>query len=163
MVRTLRWTTAVAVIFCLVGAQGNSILFASEGESQPSATAPLPSIAQPHLTFANAGLTNGAPLGYLSPGSRTVFDVAPADNNAFAAQIYRGRPYRRANNDGALAAIMIGAAATIAGAALLIYANRPDCNYDPRAGGCGYGMKVVGGSVLTGGAVGLMVGAMTWR
>jgi hypothetical protein len=57
---------------------------------------------------------------------------------------------------------MIGAIATIAGTAILVYANRPDCDMNRYAGGCGYGTKVVGGSVLAGGLVGLTVGAITW-
>ena len=65
--------------------------------------------------------------------------------------------------DGSIAAIMIGAVATITGAAILVYANRPDCNTNQFAGGCGYGTKVIGGAVLSGGIVGLFVGALTWR
>jgi hypothetical protein len=45
----------------------------------------------------------------------------------------------------------------------LVYANRPDCNTNQFAGGCGYGTKVIGGAVLSGGIVGLFVGALTWR
>jgi hypothetical protein len=58
---------------------------------------------------------------------------------------------------------MIGAAAAIAGTAVLVYANRPECATDTVAGGCGYGTKVVGTAVLSGGIVGLFVGALTWR
>ena len=84
---------------------------------------------------------------------------------AFAAQIYQGRPIpiRSRNNDAAIVALTVGAIASITGAALLIYANRPDCGGNRRATGCGYGTKVVGGAVLSGGLVGLAVGALTWR
>ncbi len=58
---------------------------------------------------------------------------------------------------------MLGAVATITGAAILVYANRPDCSTNQFAGGCGYGTKVVGGAVLAGGVAGLFVGALTWR
>ena len=58
---------------------------------------------------------------------------------------------------------MIGAVAAITGTAILLYANRPECETDRFAGGCGYGTKVVGGAVLSGGIVGLFVGALTWR
>jgi uncharacterized membrane protein YjjB (DUF3815 family) len=64
--------------------------------------------------------------------------------------------------NGSVAALMLGAAATIAGAAVLVYANRPECSTNQFAGGCGYGTKVIGGAVLTGGAVGLFIGALTW-
>jgi hypothetical protein len=58
---------------------------------------------------------------------------------------------------------VLGAIATIAGAAVLVYANRPACSANPNAGGCGYGMKVVGGAVLSVGIVSLVIGAVTWR
>ena len=58
---------------------------------------------------------------------------------------------------------MLGAVGAIAGTATLVYANRPDCNMNPNLGGCGYGTKVVGASVLSGGLVGLLVGAVMWR
>jgi hypothetical protein len=61
-----------------------------------------------------------------------------------------------------MAAIMIGTVATITGAAILVYANRPECDTRQYAGGCGYGTKVIGGAVLSGGMVSLVVGALTW-
>ena len=57
---------------------------------------------------------------------------------------------------------MIGAVAAIAGTALLVYANRPECSTNQLAGGCGYGTKVIGGSVLSAGVVGVVIGAVTW-
>jgi hypothetical protein len=59
--------------------------------------------------------------------------------------------------------MFVGAAAAIAGTAVLVYANRPECSTLPTASGCGYGTKVVGGAVLSAGVVGLLVGALTWR
>jgi hypothetical protein len=67
------------------------------------------------------------------------------------------------SRNGSIAALMIGAVAAITGAAILVYGNRPECATNQFAGGCGYGTKVVGGAVLTGGVVGLFVGALTWR
>jgi hypothetical protein len=75
---------------------------------------------------------------------------------------YRGRA-RGGRNDAARAAVVVGAIAAIAGTSVLVYANRPECNVNARASGCGYGTKVVGGAVLSGGLVGLVVGALTWR
>jgi hypothetical protein len=93
-----------------------------------------------------------------SPASPSIFNA-----NA-AAQVYRGRPYRtRRDHTGAIAAMVVGAIATITGAAILVYANRPECRRHESATGCGYGTKVVGGAVLSGGAVGLTIGALTWR
>jgi tetrahydromethanopterin S-methyltransferase subunit C len=59
--------------------------------------------------------------------------------------------------------VVLGAVASITGAALLVYANRPECRTNELASGCGYGTKVVGGAVLSGGLVSLVVGALTWR
>ena len=80
--------------------------------------------------------------------------------SAFGQYVYGGRRHR---NDAAMTAILIGAAAAIAGTAVLVYANRPDCSVNAEFGGCGYGTKVVGGSLLAGGLVGVIVGAATWR
>jgi hypothetical protein len=74
---------------------------------------------------------------------------------------YGGRG--RGGRHGAVAEIVLGAVATIAGGAILVYANRPDCRTNQTAGGCGYGTKVIGGAVLSAGIVGLVVGALTWR
>jgi uncharacterized membrane protein YjjB (DUF3815 family) len=65
--------------------------------------------------------------------------------------------------DGSIAALMIGSVVAITGAAILVYANRPECDTRQFAGGCGYGTKVVGGAVLSGGIVSLVAGALTWR
>jgi hypothetical protein len=101
-------------------------------------------------------------LGTVAPSGRSVF--GPAEFDRFAGQIYQGAPYPyRRRHDGSIAAIMIGAAAAITGTALLVYANRPECVNNTVAGGCGYGTKVVGTAVLSGGIVGLFVGALTWR
>ncbi len=87
-----------------------------------------------------------------------------APSAAFAGQIYRGQPRPLRNGrDGSIAAIVIGAVASITGAAILVYANRPECDSHRLATGCGYGTKVVGGAVLAGGTVGLVLGALTWR
>jgi hypothetical protein len=74
---------------------------------------------------------------------------------------YRGRG--RGGRNGAVAAMVIGAAASIAGTAILVYANRPDCRTNQSASGCGYGTKVVGGAVLSAGIVAIVIGAFTWR
>jgi hypothetical protein len=74
----------------------------------------------------------------------------------------RGRGHG-GRNDGARAAIILGSVAAVAGAAVLVYANRPDCSADHSGSGCGYGSKVLGGAVLAGGAVTMTIGALTWR
>jgi len=103
-------------------------------------------------------------LGTVTPRGKGAFEVAPAEFDRFADQIYQGAPYPyRRRHDASIAAIMIGSVAAIAGAAVLVYANRPECTTNTLAGGCGYGTKVVGTAVLSGGIVGLFVGALTWR
>ena len=74
---------------------------------------------------------------------------------------YRGRGSGR--NDGARAAVLLGAVGVIAGTAVLVYTNRPECSVSARTNGCGYGTKVAGSAVLSAGLVGLLVGALTWR
>ena len=140
------WIVAT-VIACFVIADGNVPLFASEAS-------PAFDVARVAQKLAReSAQTND---------TRAAWNPTVDGFNAAAGQIFRGRPYRT-DRSASIAALMIGAAATITGAALLIYANRPECSTNPSTGGCGYGMKVVGGSVMAGGAVGLVIGAVTWR
>jgi hypothetical protein len=112
---------------------------------------------------------NGQPIAsWTSPATLTPDAdrdlLAVSANDAHAAAQYGYGPRRGGRrNQAALTAIMLGAVGAIAGTAVLVYANRPDCNRNPNLGGCGYGTKVVGASVLSGGVVGLMVGAVMWR
>jgi hypothetical protein len=122
---------------------------------------PLPQMESRFTLNAGFFAANPSP-GPMAPGAHRTFNLVPTQSSAFTGQVYRGRPYRM-GRDGSIAAIMIGAAATITGAAILVYANRPDCETHRFAGGCGYGTKVIGGAVLSGGIVGLFVGALTWR
>ena len=200
MARVHRVSLTGVVTVCLLSAQWNGPLLASEAGSSPSTTAisPLlitvsgaqvptslglaPTIAtgeqsiettdvssasesqngRARFTFDALGVNQA--LGTAAPSAKRAFEVAPAEFNPPAEQIYQGAPYPyRPRRNGAIAAIMIGAAAAITGAAVLFYANRPECNTDPGAGGCGYGPKVVGTAALSGGLVGLFVGALTWR
>ncbi len=102
---------------------------------------------------ASAPLTlNGEPIAV----------AAPALDVSVMQPVYYPRPPHH-RNQGAATAIFLGAAGAIAGTATLVYANRPECGFNPYAGGCGYGTKVVGGSVLAAGVVGLVVGAALWR
>jgi hypothetical protein len=58
---------------------------------------------------------------------------------------------------------VLGTLAATTGAALLVYANRPECSRNASADACGYGTKVIGGAVLTAGAVGIVAGTVSWR
>jgi len=162
-----RLATIGAVMVCFVGAQAATV-FASEDTRRLSETVSSASAAVPSETDLSAPRLN-LDLGFLaaSPSlaqsSQWRSDFAPTEASALTGQVYRGRPYRTGRNNGSIAAMMIGAAAAITGAAILVYANRPECSGNQFAGGCGYGTKVVGTSVLVGGGVGLFVGALTWR
>lgn len=164
MVRTHAWSTIGALIVCLVSSQWSGTLFASGQEpssgaapsSQPvvDGTSPSSSIERPRLRLDYELLAANALAGE-SP--------AQAESASFGQRGgYRGRG--RGGRDGAAQAeIILGVVASIAGAAVLVYANRPECNTNQMADGCGYGTKVVGGAVLTAGIVSLVAGALTWR
>jgi hypothetical protein len=146
-----RRVAIAALVFSLLVAPMNGTLFAATDEV-PSPPAPV------HLTL------QGRPLIAIASGLDT--DAPPYDVTYDAARfeqpIYVGRPPHH-HNEGAAAAIFLGAAGAIAGTAVLVYANRPECGVNPYAGGCGYGTKVTGGAVLAAGVVGLVVGAALWR
>jgi hypothetical protein len=131
-------------------------------ETTDVSSASVPQIGRARITFDSLAVNEV--LGTVAPPAKRAFEIAPAELDRFARQIYQGAPYPyRRRHDGAIAAIMIGAAAAITGAAVLVYANRPECSANPIAGGCGYGPKVFGTSVLSGGLVGVFVGALYWR
>jgi len=152
MVTALRLPTVAVAFVCILVAPSNSTVFASE----PASLIATAKVAVPPSTSAEPR----QPL-HLSIDPAHLPLLLPAASTALEAQGYRGRRYGR-RHDAALTAIVIGAAATIAGAAVLTYANRPECSVDQFAGGCGYGTKVVGTAVLAGGVVGLFAGAVTW-
>ena len=118
---------------------------------------------RPHLTLPDEIFSErpfpGPAGGHVWRGLPTFH---PEDAGSLAQRRgYRGRGGGR--NDGARAAIFLGAVGVIAGTAVMVYANRPECSVSARANGCGYGTKVAGGAVLSAGLVGLLVGALTWR
>jgi hypothetical protein len=173
-----RVSAIVTLIVCLVGGQWSGTLLANQPE--PSTTpefTPGDAIAtaadvheetarEPAATVAAVAPTLNLTRFLSDAGSvktRSILPVefAPADTTNYAQRF--GRRGRGRGNGGAEAALIVGAAAAIAGAAVLVYANRPDCNTNSMAGGCGYGTKVIGGAVLSGGVISLLVGALTWR
>jgi hypothetical protein len=170
MAKTHRSWISAAVMLAFVSLQTNAALFASENESSSTETFASQPVAdstpQTQLTAVSTSLPPTGHLDLTLPASFVVsthptFAVTPTPSSAFAGQIYQGRPYRM-NHDGSIAALMIGAVAAIAGTALLVYANRPECSTNQLAGGCGYGTKVVGGAVVSAGVVGVVIGAITW-
>jgi len=185
MIRTHRSSTTAVLIVCLLGTASSEVLFASDGTSSSPAGQPSPSAdsraaaTEDVSTISATAPSSAEPLpgtiefvrSFREPSPLILADVArtnrslavaPDESGVFAQRGYRGRGYSGRNN-GAAAAMFVGAAAAIVGTALLVYANRPECNIAPTAGGCGYGAKVVGGAVLSGGIAGLAIGALTWR
>ena len=164
MIRTHRLSTTGALIVCLIGTQWSGTLFASQ-EERPSNAAPL-SATSVNTASEAAGETIPAEVQpAIGEPSRLVFSDRIFDSvetEGFAQRGgYRGRGNGR--NGAAAAAIVIGAAASIAGGAVLVYANRPECSANHSATGCGYGSKVTGTAVLSAGIVALIVGALSWR
>ncbi|MGH9410911.1 MAG: hypothetical protein ACRD1V_15825 [Vicinamibacterales bacterium] len=157
MVRPFALSSIVAIV-CVAAAPWNGALLAAGDDSgsrtanqTSSAALQVPS-ALTHFSFAD-----------VPPNPRA--DERPPFVVSSASTIFAQRGYGRGgwHNGGARAAVILGAAAAIAGAAVLVYANRPDCRSNPSMGGCGYGTKVIGGAMVAGGAVGLVVGAVSWR
>jgi hypothetical protein len=136
----------------------------SAGEQPASAPElPLSPVERSRFSLNNEMFAANAPLGAASAQVwRSTPQFVSVESGALAQWGgYRGG--RRGRNGAAQAAIVLGAVASIAGAAVLVYANRPECSTTQFANGCGYGTKVVGGAVLSAGMVGLLVGALTWR
>lgn len=172
MLRTHRSPTTAVLIACLLASPSSGILFASEAEPATGV------VREDVATIAHETVTPAEPLvgttefvrSIVSDSPHLLLDdtlsrslaLAPQRSNVLAQRGYRGRGYSGRHN-GAAAAIVVGAAAAIAGTALLVYANRPECSTIPTASGCGYGTKVIGGAVLSAGVVGLVVGAAMWR
>ena len=161
MAKTHRVSMIGAVIVCLAVAQANVTVSASEAETSVNTEVVTTTTVPGEFLMASSEVRPSLKLdAALAAASR--FDLESPSANALTGQVYRGRS-RRMNRGGSIAAIMIGAAAVIAGSAVLVYANRPECSTNQFAGGCGYGTKVIGGSVIAGGVVGMAVGALTWR
>jgi hypothetical protein len=150
MGRSNRTLTTALVVVCLLGSQCTyATVFASDEEAARGATRPeLPTVTVP-----------------LETQPRLVIDSSRftlADESSMFAQ-RRGGFLGRGRNEGARTAIVLGTLAAITGAALLVYANRPECSRTASADACGYGTKVIGGAVLTAGAVGIVAGTISWR
>jgi hypothetical protein len=143
-------TSAIAVLLvCVLGTQLTGVtVFASDEESASGATRPAgPAVTAPLETHPRLVI----------PSRFTLED----ESSTFAQR--RGGFRGGGRNEGARASIVVGTLAAIAGAALLVYANRPECSTSASANACGYGTKVIGGAVLTAGAVGIVAGTVSWR
>jgi hypothetical protein len=145
-----RTSTTAVLLVCLLGTQwtGVTVFASDENAASEGTTTAQPMVAAP-----------------LDGHARLVIDTSRftlADQSSALAQ-RRGFRGGGGRNEGARTAIVIGTLAAITGAALLVYANRPECSRNASADACGYGTKVLGGAVLTAGAVGIVAGTISWR
>jgi hypothetical protein len=152
----IRRATSAAVMVCVIATHCGTLFASDEQHAAP----PAPS----HLTF------NGEPLATLGvldadrvPLWTGSVPLASADSSVLSQPGGFRRGGRGGRNSAAATALFLGAIGTIAGSAILIYANRPECSVSAQNSGCGYGSKVAGGAVLTGGLAGLLIGAVMWR
>lgn len=170
MPRIHRISGTVALIVCLAGGQWSETVFANaepsatelaaspSSESALSETQPLTARPLSHLTIGDHTLQA---MGLLSPSFISMNGSQPVLASSYAQWgRYRGRGR---HNGVAQAEMVLGAVATIAGAAVLTYANRPECRASAAVDGCSYGTKVVGTAVTAAGLVTFFTGALTWR
>ena len=152
MARSYRASTTAVVLVCLLGAQlTEATVFAGDEEAASGATQPArPAVIAP---------VERSPRLVFDPARFTLED----ESSTFAQRRggFRGRG--RGRSEGARTAVVVGALAAVTGAALLVYANRPECRNNASANACGYGTRVIGGAVLTAGAVGIVAGTVSWR
>jgi hypothetical protein len=156
MLRTRR-VSKIALVACLVCTPFLGVPVAAQTPSQTVRT----DVAAPSaVTTDRSGIKTHFRLTLKQPLASLVTPAAD-EPDAFA-QRFRGRG-RGGRGDASRTAIILGSIAVVAGAAVLVYANRPDCSANHSASGCGYGTKVVGSAVLAGGGVSIVAGALTWR
>ena len=145
---------ALLIALCISPLAGTAR--AAESALARPATEPVPDLMR--LGPSTASILAGEPTA--DPAWQS-WSATASSTMAQRGRYRGGRAGRRAN--GAAEALIFGAAAAITGAAILAYANRPDCDMGRQASGCGYGTKVIGTSVLAGGAAGVFVGIALWR
>jgi len=183
MERCHRLSTTGALVVCLIGSPLTGTVFAFEDGSPREALASSSNVAgtsdgRPTRSSPAATAPAASPLNVSSSLSSTLRALASTDPRAWqpaadfmvvdAGTVEAGGQYGRRGSRGrrngtAAAVIALGAAASIAGGAVLVYANRPECSTNQFASGCGYGTKVVGGAVMSAGLVGIVAGALAWR
>jgi hypothetical protein len=149
MGRSNRPSTTALLLVCVLGTQWTGVtVFGSDEEAASGATPAAPTVTAPLET---------SPRLVIDPSHFTLVD----ESSTFAQR--RGGFRGRGRNEGARTSIVVGTLAAVAGAALLVYANRPECRANASANACGYGTKVIGGAFLTAGAVGIVAGTVSWR
>jgi hypothetical protein len=154
----------VALSVCLVGSGWSDTVFASEPPA-PSEVVSTPAISSGLTQPFAANQTSRLGIGEqtrraLAMPLSSSMNASPLGVSFAQRGWYRGG---RRRNGAAQAEMILGAVAAITGAAVLTYANRPECSASAQADGCSYGTKVVGTAVTAGGIVTFLTGAFTWR
>jgi hypothetical protein len=163
MPKTRRFSGIVVLSVCLIGSGWSDTVFADTepptSQTASSTSATRGSLTQPFV----AGQASQLAIGEETRRAMTApFNPSQPYASPWLAQRgwYRGG---RRHNGAAQAEMILGAAAAITGAAILTYANRPECGTNALAEGCSYGTKVVGTAVTAGGIVTFLTGAFSWR
>jgi hypothetical protein len=163
MPKTRGFSGIVALSVCLIASGWSDTVFAATEPptSQMASSTPATSVSitQPF------GSDHVSPLAV---GEETLRAMAAPLNASepYALQGFAQRGWYRGgrrHSGAAEAEMILGAVAAITGAAILTYANRPQCSVDAASDGCSYGTKVVGTAVTAGGIVTFLTGAFTWR
>ena len=157
MSTAFRALTTTILAGSLVVAPMSGTLLASEPPSQPT-QADQSAPASKLLSAVRAPVTSSPFVVSEKVLMANVDDVSAASQWG-----HHHGGYHHGHNDGAQVAIILGTIGAITGAALLVYANRPECEAFPNAGGCGYGTKVTGGAILAGGIASITIGAVAWH
>jgi hypothetical protein len=160
-----RISRILAVSVCLIGSGWSDTVFASEPPASSEVVSTPAISSRPTQPFA-AGQPSRLRIGEQTRRALTIPLTPSMDASQLGVSYaqrgwYRGGGRRR--NGAAQAEMILGAVAAITGAAVLTYANRPECSANALADGCSYGTKVVGTAVTAGGIVTFLTGALTWR
>ena len=163
MPKTHRFSGIVVLSVCLIGSGWSDTVFAGTDTPAPQTVSSLPStsisLTQPF---------SSSHTSHLAIGQETLraMSVPLSASQPYASPVLAQRGWYRGgrrHSGAAQAEMILGAAAAITGAALLTYANRPECSTNALAEGCSYGTKVVGTAVTAGGFVTFLTGAFSWR
>jgi hypothetical protein len=170
MAKTRRNPAIVVLMVCLASSPWTDTLFAKGDDgATPPAIVSVSSTAPQEAQLLSPGHVGSFVFGEQTlramslPLPSLITTNSAVDTSESFAQRRGGYRSRGRRNGAAQAEMVIGAVAAIAGAAVLTYANRPECSANNRADGCGYGTKVVGTAVTTAGVVTFLTGALSWR
>jgi hypothetical protein len=166
MPKMRRLSGFVALSVCLFASGWGDTVFADEPQANRAvASTPTLDVTPTQQFYANSA--SRLVIGEHALRAMTVPEIAsqPLQSTTLAQRRGYGGygGYGRRRNGASQAEMILGAAAAITGAALLTYANRPECSVNALADGCSYGTKVVGTAVTAGGIVTFLTGALTWR